>query len=74
MLAGETAGYQYKVRDSERPINDELNLKHLCRRKIRIHLLGFDAPVNLFMKVSKLGLPFVLVKYLTYDVTLEHTR
>ena len=47
-----------------------LCLKDICRRTIREHLLQMSR-VNLFVRVSHLGLPPSLTRYLLYDVPLE---
>ena len=41
-----------------------LLLLDICRVAIRNHLVELDSPVNLFIKVSRLGLPTILVDYL----------
>ena len=50
---------------------EALNLKHLCREAIRKHLLHLDPHTHLFGRISLLGLPFSLMKFLLYNVCLE---
>ena len=47
------------------------HLKHLCRVRIRNHLLELDPHQNLFVRVPQLGLPKSLALYLLYDVTVD---
>ena len=46
-------------------------LKSMCRGIIRNRLLNISPHVNLFSRVTKLGLPSLLAKYLVYDMSLE---
>ena len=48
-----------------------LDLKQICRNWIRKYLLKLNKNMNLFVRVSKLGLPELLTQYLLYDMTLE---
>ena len=48
-----------------------LDLKQICRNWIRKYLLKLNKNTNLFVRVSKLGLPELLTQYLLYDMTLE---
>ncbi len=59
--------YLYQFLDSY-PVPD---LKELCRKEIRSHLLNVTPPGNLFTYVPKLGLPQSLESYLLYDTSLE---
>ena len=47
------------------------HLKHLCRVRIRNHLLELDPHENLFLRVPGLGLPKSLASYLLYDITMD---
>ena len=74
MAAGERTWIDYKIADflaQCRTPTEELNLKRLCRKSIRGLLLKLGQPVNLFVKISQLGLPSSLEKYLTFDALLE---
>ena len=63
----------------ENPIVDFYNqinmvdLKDICRRVIRAHLIRIDPRVHLFDRIPKIGLPTLLVSYLLYDVSLSDT-
>ena len=48
----------------------EMSLKHLSREAIRKHLLQISR-VNLFVRVSRLGLPSIITDYLLYNVKLD---
>ena len=48
----------------------KLDLMHLCRETIRNQLL-WVSQLNLFVRVSKLGLPPSLSKYLVYDLSVH---
>ena len=52
------------------PPEEEMSLKHLCRKAIRKHLLKMS-PVNLFVQVPQLGLPTLLQEYLLFNVALD---
>ena len=45
---------------------DNKSLKYMCREKLRSHLIH-QSPVNLLIKVPKLGLPDQLGEYMVYD-------
>ena len=47
------------------------SLKHSCRKFIRKYLNDKDLPVNLFVKIPKLGLPRLLASYLLYNCSLN---
>ena len=53
------------------PPENEINLKHLCRKVIRSHLLKLDPHTHLFGRVPRLGLPSLLTEYLLYNQTLD---
>ena len=48
---------------------NQMDLKYICREAIRRHLLHLDPNGNLFCRISELGLPEILKKYLLYDVS-----
>ncbi len=54
------------------PVEDDVieSLQSLCRTAIRRHLVEVS-PVNLFVRVSKLGLPRVMEQFLLYDMSLD---
>ena len=47
-------------------------LQCLCRKVIRRHLLTLNRHENLFLRIPRLGLPSLLVKYLLFDASLEN--
>ena len=49
----------------------KLDLKHLCREATRKHVLDLDPHTNLFLRVTDLSLPSLLVEYLLYDMSLN---
>ena len=51
-------------------IKDQLNLKYLCRKAIRDHLLNVS-PVNLFCRIPQLKLPSLVTEYLLYNMSLD---
>ena len=53
------------------PPENEINLKHLCRKVIRRHLLKLDPHTHLFSRVPKLRLPKPLERYILYNQTLD---
>ena len=55
------------------PQDSQLHLSHLCRDVIRGHLLRLSRKRNLFVRVSRLGLPAALQEFLLYDVSLDVT-
>ena len=50
-------------------VNLKLNLKHICRRMIRKHLLKLDRHKNLFVRIPQLGLPSIITEYMLYGVS-----
>ena len=52
-------------------LDEEISLKHTCRQTIRSHLIDVDRPTNLFDRIPRLGLPYMLVDYLLYNVSLD---
>ena len=49
----------------------EVNLKHLCRRAVRKHLLDLNPHIHLFHRIPQLELPFILTDYLLYNLSLS---
>ena len=49
----------------------ELWLKDICRQAIRKHLLNVNPRKNLFVRIRTLELPWLLTRYLLYDVSLH---
>ena len=58
-----------QVRGELIPDPSEIHLSHLCRERIRNHLLEINPRGNLFVRVPRLGLPAALQKYLLYNQT-----
>ena len=48
-----------------------LNLKQMCRDKIRGYLIRINPHLHLFDRAPKLGLPMLLRKYLLYNMSLD---
>lgn len=48
-----------------------LDLKHLCRKSIRNHLLAINPNEHLFHRVTKIKLPKIMINYLLYNITLD---
>ena len=46
----------------------QLDIKNICRRTIRKHLLHLDPHENLFIRVPRLGLKVALQRFILYDV------
>ena len=59
------------VLDALYETGQELCLKHMCRETIREHLIQCNPYMNLFLRIPKLGLPYLLTKYLLYDMALD---
>ena len=55
-------------------LQPQFNLKDICRRKIREHLLHLDSHTHLFNRVPKLDIPDTLYSYLLYDQKLDDTK
>ena len=51
--------------------NLRFSLKHLCRERIRKHLLCLDPHTHLFGRVPRLGLPKPLTEYLLFRMSLS---
>ena len=47
-----------------------LELRHICRTRIRNHLLELDSQSHLFGRIPHLGLPGPLMRYLLYYMSL----
>ena len=52
-------------------ITEKMQLDHLCRESIRSHLLKLDPHQHLFNRISHLGLPEPLRRYLLYGESLD---
>ena len=52
-------------------LEQNLELKNLCRKAIRKHLIDLDPHDNLFNRIPKLGLPSLVNEYLLYNMSLE---
>ena len=55
-------------------LQPQFNLKDICRRKIREHLLHLDPHTHLFSRVPKLEIPDTLRGYLLYEQKLDDTK
>ena len=53
--------------------SDVMDLKDICRRVIRVHLIRVEPRFHLFHTIPKIGLPTLLVSYLLYNVSLSDT-
>ena len=69
--AGVTSIRHNQIPDYVKQEDEKRHLKHLCRVRIRNHLLELDPHQNLFLRVPQLGLPKSLASYLLYDVTVD---
>ena len=72
------AGERFGVRDLREKVNTlfdleecDLDLKHLCRERLRRHLIDLNPHAHLFNRIPHLGLPPLLNEYLLYDVSLD---
>ena len=52
-------------------IDDDTDLKAMCRKTIRKHLMNINLHGNLFDRTARLGLPTLLCDFLVYDELLE---
>ena len=73
LAAGDTSNRDFL--NSRDPVSKErenlrLTLKHTCRETIRNHLMELN-PINLFVKVPRLGLPQSLAQYLLYNESVN---
>ena len=69
--AGATSMRPDQIPDYVKQQDEERHLKHLCRVRIRNHLLELDPHENLFVRVPELRLPKSLTSYLLFDVTVD---
>ena len=53
------------------PDYQSLSLKHICRMKIREHLLHLDPHTHLFGRVPRLGVPAALTDYLLFNMSIQ---
>lgn len=51
--------------------NKGLDLKHLCRKSIRKHLLDINPNEHLFKRIPKIGFPSIINDYLLYETSIE---
>ena len=72
------AGERFDDRDQREKINTlfdleecDLDLKHLCRERLRRHLIDLNPDAHLFNRIPRLDLPPLLNEYLLYDVSLD---
>ena len=72
------AGERFNDRDLREKINTlfdleecDLDLKHLCRERLRRHLIDLNPHAHLFNRIPHLGLPSLVNDYLLYDVSLD---
>ena len=52
-------------------LTENLDLKHLCREKIRKHLTDLDPHVHFFRRIPQLGLPSLVTEYMLYYFSLD---
>ena len=65
------AEYFQKLKEN---LEDNLDLKHLCREAIRKHLIDVDPHEHLFGRIPELGLPSLVTEYLLYDYSLDENK
>ena len=70
VLDGTAVKTWYYWWDELKQANKELKLKHMCREAIRQHLIDLNRYENLFHRIPKLNLPYLLTKYLLYNTSL----
>ena len=58
----------FKLRHEKHRMFD---LKHLCRKAIRTHLIRLNPHLHLFNRIPKLGLPHVETQYLLFDMSID---
>ena len=58
---------QVDIPDYLQELQQNLELKNLCRKAIRKHLIDLDPHTHLFNRIPKLGLVSLLYEYLLYD-------
>ena len=49
-----------------------IQLKHICRKAVRKHLLNLDPHEHLFGRIPRLELPEIITQYLLYDQSLNN--
>ena len=64
---GMQCGIPGYVKDSE----FELDLRDICRKAIRGHLIKMSPAMNLFIQMPRLGLPKSVTSYLLFDISLH---
>ena len=69
--AGEATKEGVTAEDDLAIPDEKLELKHLCRVKIRQHLLSVDPQTNLFVAVPLLGLPPLMNSFLLYNMSVD---
>ena len=52
-------------------MEENLELKNLCRKAVRQHLIDLDPHAHLFNRIPKLGLPSLLNEYLLYECNID---
>ena len=67
--AGASVNSEHDREDTGTP-DSQFCLKHLCRVKIRKHLVYKNRNLNLFQSVPRLELPSLLQEYLLYNISL----
>ena len=55
------------------PKNEVSSLMNLCRLAVRSRLIMLNPKRNLFVRIPRLGLPWLLTSYLLYNVSLDKT-
>ena len=58
----------FEIRHEDRKMG---NLRHLCRKAIRKHLLKLNPYLHLFNRIPQLGLPHAETQYLLFDMSLD---
>lgn len=64
-------GERHCIPECIKETNQRFCLKHLCRETIRARLLYLDSHSHLFGRISELGQPSLLKRYLLYEISLE---
>ena len=67
--AGASVNSEHDSEDTGTP-DSQFCLKHLCRVKIRKHLVYKNRNLNLFQSVPRLELPSLLQEYLLHNISL----
>ena len=73
LAAGETAYYGFieRAQNILKLEDSGIQLSHICRKAIRKHLLDLDPHQHLFGRISLLGLPKFMNKFLLYGESLD---